>query len=267
MTPPKGIDRQSSTPYYQQLVDLLERRLASAEIPPGRRLPSENDLCKEYGLSRATVRQALQVLESRGRATRIAGRGVFAVRPATAADDGWTVRRPEDFLENALGHRNRSVRTRVLAHGPAVLPEFACGALRLPEGTTGYALVRLRTLDGVPALYGVHYSPPALAPVVAASTEVLAGRASLGLALAGAGYPLGGAHRSARAVTPPAEAAEALGIAPATPTLHIRRTSWTPAGERFDVHDAWVRGDVVEMEATVELTGAAVAGAARARAG
>lgn len=254
MTSAKGIDRQSSTPYYQQLVEVLEHRLVRGEIPQGQRLPSENDLCKEFGLSRATVRQAMQVLESRGLVTKIANRGVFAVRPP-AADAGWTVQQPEGFLENALSHRNRSVITRVLRHGPAVLPESVCGALQIPGHTAGYELVRLRTLNGVPALYGVNYSPPALAQVIAASTEVLEGQASLGQVLASAGYALGGAHRSVRAVAPSADIASALDITRTTPTLHIRSTSWTPAGQRFDVHDTWVRSDVVPLEVSVDVTG------------
>ncbi|MEV7090474.1 GntR family transcriptional regulator [Streptomyces sp. NPDC093085] len=256
MAPARAIDRQSTTPYYQQLVGALEQRLTAGEIPTGQRLPSENDLCKEFGLSRATVRQALQVLESQGLVTRIANRGVFAAQPP-AADDGWTIQQPQGFLENALGHRNRSVATVVLRHGPAILPAFACRNLQVPEHTGGYELVRLRTLNGVPALYSINYSPPELVPVIAASAEVLEGQASLSQALADAGYPLGGAHRSVRAVAPTPEIAAALDIDRTTPTLHIRSTSWTPAGQRFDVYDTWVRSDIVPLEVNVDATGGA----------
>jgi len=249
-----AIDRQSSTPYYQQLVEALERRLTSGEIPQGQRLPSENDLCKEFGLSRATVRQALQVLESQELVTRVANRGVFATRPP-AADEGWTIQQPEGFLENALSHQNHSVTTQVLRHGPAILPIFACHLLKVPENTPGYELVRLRLLNDVPALYSINYSPPDLVPVLATSREVLDGKASLSQALASAGYTLGGAHRSVRAVAPSPEIAAALDISRTTPTLHIRSTSWTPAGRQFDVYDTWVRSDVVPLEVNVDATG------------
>ncbi|NKQ51684.1 UTRA domain-containing protein [Amycolatopsis sp. K13G38] len=64
----------------------------------------------------------------------------------------------------------------MLRHGPAILPEHVCRALRVPENTAGFELVRLRSLDGVPALYSVNYSPPALVPVVAAAHDVLEGK-------------------------------------------------------------------------------------------
>ncbi|TKG64923.1 GntR family transcriptional regulator [Prauserella endophytica] len=247
-----AIDRQSSTPYYQQLSTALQRRLANGTIARGERLPSENELCMEFGLSRATVRQALQHLESRGLVTRIPGRGVFASEPAT--ERGWVIQGPEGFLENAIGHQNRSVTTTVLRHGPAVLPDYACRALQVPEGTSGFELIRLRSLDGVPALYSVNYSPPALVPVVAGATEVLEGRASLSELLADAGYTLGGAHRAIRAVSPSPEIASALGVPETAPTLHIRSTSWTASGQRYDVYDTWVLSDVIPLEVNVNTT-------------
>jgi len=249
-----AIDRQSSTPYYQQLVEALEHRLTGGQIPQGERLPSENELCKEFGLSRATVRQALQVLESQGLVTRVTNRGVFATQPP-ATDEGWTIQQPQGFLENALSHQNTSVTTQVLRHGPTILPAFACQQLKVPENTAGYELVRLRTLNDVPALYSINYSPPDLVPVLAAARDVLDGQASLSQALAAAGYSLGGAHRSVRAVAPTPEIAAALDIKPTTPTLHIRSTSWTPTGQHFDVYDTWVRSDIVPLEVNVDATG------------
>lgn len=244
------IDRESATPYYQQLVAALERRLASGSIGRGERLPSENELCTEFGLSRATVRQALRQLESHGLVRRIPGRGVYAAEPD--ADRGWVIQGPQGFLENAIGHQNRAVTTRVLSHGPALLPAYAAQALGVPENTAGFALTRLRLLDGVPALYSVNYSPPALVPIVASAKDVLSGHASLSALLADNGYTLGGAHRAIRAVAPEPEIADALGIPATAPLLHIRSTSWTPAGHRYDVYDTWVRSDVVPLEVNVD---------------
>jgi GntR family transcriptional regulator len=245
----EAIDRQSPTPYYRQLFDVLERRITSKNIESGERLPSENELCTEFGLSRATVRQALKLLESKGLAHRIPGRGVFASEPS--ADRGWVIQGEQGFLENALGHQNRPVTTQVLRSGPVVLPESACRALELPEGTRGFELVRVRSVDGIPAVYSINYSPPAVAPVIAGAQEVLAGQASLSALLTGAGYGLGGANRTIRAVNPTWEIAQALNVTDASPLLRIHSTSWTTAGERFDVYETWVRSEIVPLEVNV----------------
>lgn len=247
------IDRQSATPYYQQLGVVLERRLESGQIDANSRLPSENELCKEFGLSRATVRQALQMLESRGVVHRIAGRGVYA--GDRAGELGWVIQGGEGFLENALTHQNRSVTTQVLRSGYAVLPTFACRALQIAEGAKGFELVRLRYLDGAPAVYSTNYSPPGVAKFVAKATDVLAGTASLSELLTKSGYPLAGAHRSVRAVTASAEIAAALKIRKTTPVMQIQSTSWTADDRRYDVYETYVRTDVVPLEVNVSTVG------------
>jgi GntR family transcriptional regulator len=244
-----SIDRQSAVPYYQQLAHVLESRISSGSIERGARLPSENDLSVEFGLSRATVRQAMQFLESRGAAKRIPNRGVFASEPPDGT--GWMIQGKEGFLENAIGHQNRSVTTRVVRSGAVALPPYACRSLDLPDGTAGFELVRVRSLDGTPALYSTNYSPPNIAPVLAAAAEVLTGRASLTTLLANSGFVMGGANRIIRAQLPSAEICDALGVEKSEPMLCIRSTSWTSEGLRYDVYETWVRSDVVPLEVNV----------------
>jgi GntR family transcriptional regulator len=253
-----SIDRQSAVPYYQQLAHVLEGRISSGVIERGARLPSENELSVEFGLSRATVRQAMQFLESRGAAKRIPNRGVFASEPPEGA--GWMIQGKEGFLEDAIGHQNRSVTTRVVRSGPVTLPPHACRSLDLPDGTAGFEMVRVRSLDGTPALYSTNYSPPNVTPVLAGATDVLTGRASLTTLLADAGFIMGGANRIIRAQLPTTEICDALGVEKSEPMLCIRSTSWTSEGLRYDVYVTWVRSDVVPLEVNV---GAVDVGAGR----
>ncbi|GAA4385028.1 GntR family transcriptional regulator [Tsukamurella soli] len=250
MSGDEAIDRQSEVPYYQQLAALLEQRIATGVIARGERLPSENELCLAFGLSRATVRQSLRYLQSRGTVQRIPNRGVFASAPTD--DVGWMIQGREGFLENAVGHQHRAVTTRVLRSGAVDLPDDIARALQLPDGRQrGFELVRVRSLDGAPALYSTNYSPPVLVPVLAAAGGVLDGTESLTTLLAQAGFELGGAHRTVRAAHPAPEVAKALGTGTTEPMLHIRSTSWTAVGTRYDVYDTWVRSGVIPLEVDV----------------
>ncbi|HEY5840026.1 MAG TPA: GntR family transcriptional regulator [Mycobacterium sp.] len=243
------IERQSEVPYYFQLCAVLERRLETGQIERDSRLPSENEMCKEFGISRATVRQALQVLEARGLVYRVANRGVFAGDRNT--DHGWLIQGSQGFLENAITHQNRSVTTMVIRSGFAVLPDFACRELRLPEGSEGFELVRLRHLDGKPAVFSTNYIPRAAADYVAQASDVLAGTASLSELMTRSGFPMAGAHRSVRAVLPTAQIAEALEVKKSAPMLQIRSTSWSTGGVRYDMYETYVRTDVVPLEINV----------------
>ena len=64
-------------PLYQQLAASIEEEINSGELNPGQRIPSENELCEMYHISRTTVRQALSDLAMRGKLIRVKGRGTF----------------------------------------------------------------------------------------------------------------------------------------------------------------------------------------------
>jgi GntR family transcriptional regulator len=78
--------RQSTMPLYHQLRELLGEKIESGEWKSGHRLPGEYDLAVEFQVSRATVRQAMQLLENQGLVERIQGRGTFVGRPKVAND-------------------------------------------------------------------------------------------------------------------------------------------------------------------------------------
>ncbi len=62
---------------YVALMEQMKEEILSGQIRPGDRLPSENQLSREYGLSRHTVRKALAILENEGYVTAEHGRGTF----------------------------------------------------------------------------------------------------------------------------------------------------------------------------------------------
>ena len=75
----KIINKQSHIPYYAQLADIL-RELIRESISEGDEaefLPSENELVNTYQVSRATVRQALRLLEREGLVHKVRGKGTY----------------------------------------------------------------------------------------------------------------------------------------------------------------------------------------------
>ena len=75
---------------YAQIIAQIEQAIADGELAPGDRLPPERALAEEHGVSRMTVRQALQSLEARGLLRRSIGRngGSFVARPKVERDLG-----------------------------------------------------------------------------------------------------------------------------------------------------------------------------------
>jgi GntR family transcriptional regulator len=87
-----GLDRRSSVPLYYQLQELLHQQIASERFRVGDALPSEGELCRQFGVSRIVVRQALQVLEDDGEIVRMQGKGTFVAEPKVDLMAGGLVR-------------------------------------------------------------------------------------------------------------------------------------------------------------------------------
>ena len=51
---------------YQQVIDWINQNIDNGTLKPGERIPSENELCEQFGLSRQTVRHAIAMLSSEG---------------------------------------------------------------------------------------------------------------------------------------------------------------------------------------------------------
>ena len=72
-----SLDNTISTPLFQQLAETLRAAIDAGEYPPGSRLPTENELCERYSVSRVTVRKALDELSQGEFLVRKPGKGTF----------------------------------------------------------------------------------------------------------------------------------------------------------------------------------------------
>ena len=138
----QSIGAQTSLP--QQLADALRARIRASEWAAGERLPTEAELVAQYGVSRATVRQAIKDIEGQGLVVVQRGRGTFMADRAgihagmqelasissTIADMGFTP---------SMRYRRRTIR----AATPAELKQF-----ELPAGSQVLDIQRKILADG-----------------------------------------------------------------------------------------------------------------------
>lgn len=145
---------------YRKLSDLLRR----SSFPPGSRLPGERELATRIGVSRSTLRKALDLLEDRGVLDRSPKRGWF-VSPHVVGEPPSTL---QSFSEMA--------RARGLVPGAKVLGARErqatfdeAGRLRIAPAASVLELSRLRTLDGVPVCVDVSVVVLAKVPLLAST--------------------------------------------------------------------------------------------------
>ncbi len=230
-------------PYYEQLYDLLLDQVREGLVPAKSRLPSESELHREFGLSRATVRQALELLETNGWATRVARRGYFASSPPQGQD--WLIDGQSAYLESEIGH---GVRTSVRYAEHGTLPEHACRRLDLPDPSEGFVLERLGSLGDEPVVLSTSYLPTAAEPLVLNAPGVLRGETSLTRTLRDGGFTADRSRRVVQAVSAPRRVAELLQVREGSALLRIRSVSQDATGTPFDYNESWLRTDHVPLE-------------------
>ncbi|MHC4885770.1 MAG: GntR family transcriptional regulator [Planctomycetota bacterium] len=74
---------------FEKIFHHLHQQIQTEELHPGDRIPTERELCKEFGVSRITAMRAVKELESMGIITRTAGRGSFVTARPAREDTGF----------------------------------------------------------------------------------------------------------------------------------------------------------------------------------
>jgi DNA-binding GntR family transcriptional regulator len=241
--PPVLVDRASPVPLYFQVARQLEQAIESGELPPGSRLDNEIALAEELGLSRPTMRQAIQYLVDKGLLVRRRGVGTHVARAR--------VRRPVGLtsLFDDLTRAGQEPTTAVLAHRVEPASGVVAATLEVAEGTPVVALERLRRTRGEPLAILRNHLRADLAPLDA---DVLAQR-GLYEVLREAGVAPASANQSIGARRATTAEAELLDETRGAPLLTMRRTTFDERGVVVEYGDHLYRASRYSFE--VALTG------------
>jgi GntR family transcriptional regulator len=243
--PEATIDRASPVPFYFQLAGILEEEIVTGRWEPGRRLPSEGELGNVYRLSRTTIRQALARLEQEGLVSREKGRGTFvsSSRPRT-----WLIQSTEGFFHGEFLRAGRTVTSRIMRMEQSALPRWACDAMSLPVGSRGVVLERLRSVEGLVALYVVNCLPDPIAEHVIGldANESLYQRL-----VERAGVSIVGGSRSLEAVIAGPRLAGLLEMDASAALAYIESVMWDELERPVDAYRAWLRTDRMRLDINV----------------
>jgi len=219
------VDRASPVPLYFQVAQHLERAIESGELPPGAQLENEVQLAGQLGLSRPTMRRAMQYLVDRGLLVRRRGIGTQVVRPK--------VKRPVELssLWDDLARSGQQPATAVLANRAGEAAGQVARSLGVPEGTPVTVLERLRFARGEPLARLRNYLPSALVPALA--DEALQRQGLYQLLRAG-GVTLHAAAQTIGARAATVAEARLLDEAKGAPLLTMERTTYDDQGRAVE---------------------------------
>ena len=141
-----------SIPQYRKLYEILRKHIMDGVYKEGDLLPSENELCKLYGMTRPTVRQSLSSLANDGYISKHQGKGsIVHLLPreiGILSVSGTT---------SAVGDRN--LKTKIIVK-PVLIPwprDFIFPLTEIEKESGCIYMERVRLLEGIPIFYDISY--------------------------------------------------------------------------------------------------------------
>lgn len=217
-------------PAYKALAGSLRDEIRAGAFPPTRRLPTDAELTRKFGLSRQTVRQAFGELVAEGLVYRVRGRGTFAVAAPYSTDYLQSLGSIQDLLAVA-----KEAELEIVEPFALVVDVAAASRLRLTSDHVFRATVR-RLNDDIPFSVSTVYAPPELGVRLSQDPRIdTAGQRTHGSITTLIDeiwdLPLVGTHQSITAIAADSYTATMIGCAPGDPALRIDRTYFDADGK------------------------------------
>lgn len=236
-----ALDFSGKEQLYSQLYDILFQDIIGGVYGIGDLIPSESELMRQYGVSRATARKAMEMLSNIGLITKRRGKGSEVVSNV-----------PSNSLQRVTSYMKKNVadnvvpQKRLIDAGVAPLSERAAEALDLEPGTPAFRLRRVRYSGDRPFYLETIYYEDGYVPHIAErdfSKESL--RAFL---YNRCGISWRRASQDIYATRADAEEAERLNIKEGEPLLLIERISYDQQNVPREYVETYFRSDLYHLE-------------------
>jgi GntR family transcriptional regulator len=225
---------------YSRVETVLANEIAAGDLKIGDQLPTEDSLVARFGVSRITVRRAIQNLVSRGLVEIRRGKGTFVAAPRITQE----LTELSGFVEDmhALG---RKPTARVISKEIVTADANVASHLALTKGERVVRIRRVRLADGIPLSFDETYLPLEIGKKIITNNLKVEPIFSLlerkyNIALIEAEYKLD-------AVAAETDVATALKVKPRSPIFRIERTSYSTGRRPVDYEKLHYRGDLVRF--------------------
>lgn len=236
-----SLDRSSAVPLYFQLSQLIESAILSGQLSPGDRVENEVAICERLGLSRPTVRRAIEELVDKGLLVRRRGLGTQVVH-------GQVTRGVElTSLYDDLARSGKKPTTKIIKLEKERASATVAAQLGISVGEEVMFLHRLRGAGRTPVAIMQNWIHPRYAHL----TEADLANSGLYQWLRNEGATIQVAKQKIAARRATQEEAELLDIEKSAPLLTMDRTAFDNTGVALEYGHHCYRTDLYSFEFTI----------------
>jgi DNA-binding GntR family transcriptional regulator len=235
-------DRGGPLPLYHELAEKIEQAIVGGEMPAGARLEDEGTLSERLGVSRPTMRRAIQLLAAKGLLVRRRGLGTQVV-PLPSMSRKLELTSLWDDLTRLGKHPS----TTVIECATVPAPTNVASELAVAADSPVLHMRRLRSADDTPIALLENYLPEQYGDITA---ETMAAD-GLYETLSRRGVTIRVAHQSMSAVAATTETAALLAVPVGAPLIQMSRTAFDFGGRATETGVHLYRPDLYTFETTL----------------
>ena len=246
-----NLSTDSNIPLYFQLEALIKRCISAGLLKAGDMLPSESELCRAFGISRTTVRQAIGELEEEGLVLRHRGKGSFVAEPKLHRRSENIYSFTSEATAMGLNPSSELIEFDVIVPGSDIR-----SMLELQADVPVYRFTRIRKVNGVPLMLETSYYPQYIYPQL--TRELLQTHSVYSLLYERGIIPLSAVDTYEAVKLDSAEAAM-LAAKTGSAAFYHQRITRSENGEVFELTQSVMRGDKTKLEINMHRDGVSFA--------
>lgn len=231
-------------PLYYQLEKILREKIERGEFAPHDKLPTEEELARNYRVSKITVRHALAALVNEGLLYRQRGKGTYVSLEEGKISPLRLEGSADDLIAQGLAAQVDVLEKNLVRAGPRT-----AAFLQVPVGSEVMRFKRIRKEKGVAFSYVINHILPQVGEQV--NPQDLTTLTMLQVLDQKVGVPLGRIQQILQARLADMDISQHLGISLQDPVLHVETDVYFEDGRPLEIADTFYRADLFRY--TIEL--------------
>ena len=228
---------------------IRDKILNTKELAPNQALKTEVELCKEYNVSKMTLKKAIDILVDEGLVYKQRGVGTFVKNLTESPLNNIRDRYKDQNLTGfSASHKGQTVHTKVLEYTVITASDFIAEQLGIQPYDFVYFIKRLRSVDDFPNVLEETYMPLELMPGLKLANAETSIYSFIENTLQ---LKVTSSHLSIRAIKSTEEIAGYLNLKPEEPVIAVTQTAFLSNGQLFEYSVCYHRYDVYEFHTVV----------------
>ena len=245
--------RTEGMPLYSYIEYLIRNMMIRGQLEPGERLPSEEKLAEQFGVSLVTIRTALSRLSDEGLIVRNRPKGTFVTDSLSASQPIIVSGGIYDIVSEAMRYDVQALGIDTLKVSETRNAREIRSFLKLSNEDSISVVRRVRLMKGTPVYFLENFIPPDFADKI--TVTKLTKKPLLKILKEEAGLALGRGEMFIQAVPAEHDVAEALRVQLFEPLILMQVYYWFQSGEPFEIVNLFMRSEYFKYKVELDAEG------------